>query len=515
MPLQIRMLKKALLGNRRLAWWTILPLVIAAVPMIVIADGGFYTQSKHGNPTTGIQRDTALPRGNCAQCHTSHAQNSQDFGLWMASDNTLCFTCHSSTLGSYFGQTTFSASGHAASIAGFNNRPVGRCVQCHNPHGAGNTGGAFANLTARQEEQVCFTCHGTGFRPQGAADIQTQVSKRYSHLVANFQRLHDDAAEIGSVGISPNPTLSGSSRHVECSDCHNTHYARTAPRSARSSNIGEMLLGSWGVRPIFSGAAWMQPTSYVVERFQSTTTEYESYLCFKCHSNWAWGNTAPYTADGMLQTNSAMEFSPNNPAYHNVIGQPAASVPTDDVVYGSANPPAYINQWGPNSAMACSDCHASDPSSGTVRGSHGSNFSFMLKKRFKAQAGATDNTGRSGTSADLCFDCHDWNTYGQGGNGSATNFRKESDNLHRMSDHAEAGCFQCHSAVPHGFKRKHMIVYVTDGSPYYQSDPVNYSMKKGGILAYSPSNNGMYQENNCKAACHDGHQSANPTNPLP
>lgn len=514
MPLQIKKLKTSALHGRR-AWLAALLLAAVAVPVIVVADGGFYTQTKHGNPTTGVQRDSTLPSGSCTQCHIGHGQNPQDFGLWTTNDNTLCFSCHSNASGSYFGQTTYSLSGHSVSASSFNNRLVGRCVQCHNPHGAGDVRGAYANLTARLEEQVCFNCHGTGFKPQGAMDIQTQVNKRYSHAVANFQRLHDDTAEFNSVGVSPNPLLSGSSRHVECADCHDTHYARATAKPARSSNIGETLLGSWGVRPNYSGAAWQSPTSYVVERFQSTSTEYECYLCFKCHSNWSWGNAAPYTADGMIETNTAMEFSPANPAYHNVTGQPTSAVPTEDLVYGTANPPAYINQWSPNSAMACSDCHAGDPTSGNASGSHGSNYSFMLKKRFKAQAGAVDNTGRSGTQSDLCFDCHDWNTYGEGGNGNATNFRKDSDNLHRMSEHARAGCFQCHSAVPHGSKRKHMIVYVTDGLPYYQSDPINYSMKKGGIQAYSPANGGAYSENNCKAGCHDGHQHSNPANPLP
>jgi predicted CXXCH cytochrome family protein len=499
----------------RLAGRACLLLAAIALPVSLFADGGFYTQTKHGSPTLGVQRDLAQPQGDCTQCHTSHGTNPQDFGLWVANDDNLCFTCHATEAGTYSGQTAYSQSGHSVSTVTFNQRPVGLCVQCHNPHGAGDSRGMFPKLTAQLEEKNCYTCHGSSLRPQGAQDIETPSRQRYGHAVANFERLHNDAAEFGSIGGRPNQFLSGASRHVECADCHNTHTGKTAPRLARSSNIGELMLGTWGVRPVFSGTAWIAPSSYVTERFQSTSTELESYLCFKCHSDYAWGNQAPYTADGMLESNNALEFNPNNPAYHNVTGQPELSVPSEDFVFGTASPPAYINQWGPNSAMACSDCHAGDPSTGDVQGSHGSMFSFLLKKRFKAQAGAIDNTGATGTQSDACFDCHDWNTYGQGGTGTATNFRKDTGNLHSLAGHAQAGCFQCHSAVPHGFKRKHMIVYVTDGAPYYQSDPINYTLQKGGIQAYSHQDGGAYTVNSCKAGCHDAHQTATPVNPLP
>lgn len=509
------MKSKPLAKRSRLVWQAILVFVAVSVPVSLFADGGLFTQTTHGSPTQGVQRDLSLPQGSCTQCHTSHGSNPQDFGLWTTNDNTLCFTCHSTDLRSYTGQTAYSLSGHSVSTATQNSRLVGQCVQCHNPHGAGDSRGLFPNLTAQLEEKVCYACHGSSIRPTGAKDIQTPSTQRYGHLVGNYERVHNDADEFASAGGRPNVHLSGASRHVECADCHNTHVARTTPRADRSSNIGESMLGTWGVRPIYSLSAWSAPSSYVTERFQNTATEYEGYLCFKCHSDYAWGTVAPYTADGMLESNTALEFSPSNPAYHNVLGQSDSQVPSEDFVFGSASPPAYINQWGPNSAMACSDCHSSDPASSGVRGSHGSSFSFLLKQRFTAQAGAFNNTGKSGTQSDLCFDCHDWNTYGQGGSGTQTNFRSGSDNLHAMSQHAQAGCFQCHSAVPHGFKRKHMIVYVTDGAPYYQSDPINYSLKKGGIQAYAHENGGAYTENSCKAGCHDGHQTSNPVNPLP
>lgn len=512
MPQQVSSPRTRVSASRPVRIW--LAALVVAWPVGALADGGVFAQTKHGSPTLGVQRDLTLPKGNCVQCHTNHGDNPLDFGLWTINDNTLCFTCHSTALRSYSGQTGITLSGHATSLSTLNQIPVGRCVQCHNPHGAGDTRGPFPNLAARPEEQVCYTCHGTGFRPQGAVDIQTPSTKRYAHSVSSYERLHNDAAEFSSAATSPNPLLSGANRHVECEDCHNTHVGKTARRPDRSSNIGEVLLGSWGVRPVYGGA-WMAAPSYIPERFQSTATEYESFLCFKCHSSYAFGNAAPYTSDGMLETDSAMEFNPANASFHNVTGQPSISVPTEAFVNGTARPPAYINQWDPKSAMACTDCHTSDPGSGGARGAHGSSYAFVLKKRFKAQAAASDNTGSAGTQSDLCFDCHDWNTYGSGGTGTDTNFSQGTDNLHRLAAHANAGCFQCHSAVPHGFKRKHMIAYVSDGAPYYQSDATNYVLTKGGIEAYQPALGGAYTQNNCKAGCHEGHQHSTPVNPLP
>jgi predicted CXXCH cytochrome family protein len=491
-----------------------LAILLLSLALFAWADNGRYGDSAHGNPTTGARRDLTLSAGNCLQCHDGHGTNPRNFGLWTENDNNLCFTCHGNEARTYPGQTGFQAGGHSASTAEFDGRPVGLCVQCHNPHGAGDAGGAYPLLTARLEEQACFRCHGSGPRPLHAADIESRTDQPYAHRVMDTERLHHDWNESTAVASNPHPLLSGANRHVECADCHNAHSVRSATRPMRSSNIGEMLLGAWGVRPTFPTAPWTAPLTYTIEPF-TDTTKLEYYLCLKCHSNWAWGTTAPFTMDGTRQTNIAMEINPANPAFHNVTGQAAIDVPSDDVIFGTATPPDYANGWGPNSAMACTDCHADDPAAGNARGPHGSPNNFLLKKRFKAETGAFDNTGAAGTQNDLCFECHNWNTYGSGGGGSATNFRKENDNLHAKSEHAAYGCFYCHSAVPHGFKRKHMIVYATDEAPYYQGEPLNNAAEQGGIVAYEPAAGGAYTDNNCQTGCHENHQQANPVNPLP
>jgi predicted CXXCH cytochrome family protein len=369
---------------------------------------------------------------------------------------------------------------------------VGYCVQCHNPHGAGSSGKAYNHLTASDEEQVCFACHGAGVSPINALDMQIQMNKLYTHQISYNQGLHDDYAESTSPAVKPNPLLSGSNRHVECADCHNAHFGRQTLHAAQSSNIGDIILGTWGIRPTYSGAQWTTATAYTVQRFQDTASEYEYYLCLKCHSDWAWGASAPYTKDGVTETNVAVEINPANAAYHNVTGQPVAAVP-------ASNGGAYIAPWTHSSAMSCSDCHGSDPASSIV-GPHASSYSFMLKAPIQARLNAAGNTGTAGTSSHLCFSCHDWNTYGPGGTGTQTNFTDTSlQNLHTQAEHATSnGCFQCHTVVPHGFNRPHMIVYTTDPSPYFIGG-------NQGIVAYTTTNPGAYAETSCTTAgtgCH-------------
>ena len=116
----------------------------------------------------------------------------------------------------------------------------------------------------------------------------------------------------------------------------------------------------------------------------------------------------------------------------------------------------------------------------------------MLKKRFKAVSGALDNTGQEGTQGDLCFECHDWNTYSKNASGDNTNFYTSAGgsggrNLHAKPGHsAKSGCFTCHAAVIHGFKRKHFITYEVDGTPYYKG-PIGE-----GLQAWSHNNNRDY-----------------------
>ena len=399
----------------------------------------------------------------------------------------------------------------AVSASTFNGEPVGWCLQCHTPHGKSDAGELIPNLNKLLEDDVCWQCHDASGPPE-AVNIKAQNDKTYSHNVTFYSMKHDDWDEWMWPDDTPNEMLSGDNRHVECEDCHNDHYSKSGLHTIGNSEIPEVLLGAWGIRPTYGSTPWVTAISYEKVRFTDTTNYLEYYLCLKCHSDWAWGLFPPTTYDGTVQTNHAIEFNPNNPAYHNVAGEPAVNVPTDDVVYGTSIAPAYKGVWGPNSEMICTDCHSNDETASFATGPHGSNYNYMLKKRFKAVAGASDNTGQDGTSGDLCFECHEWSTYSKNATGTNTNFcRSEggsgggSRNLHAKPGHSDkAGCFACHAAVIHGFKRKHFITYEIDGPPYYKG-PVGE-----GIQAWAPNEQRNYSKNNCRANCHPGHANANP-----
>ena len=484
-----------------------------------------YESTRHGNAATGIWRIADQPRGDCTHCHDEHASRDgvptsggpYDYLLFKPNNNNLCYTndgtgpCHAGQIRSYFGETTFANSTHGATTSTYNGKPVGWCLQCHTPHGESDAGGLFPNLNKLLEDNVCWPCHDS-FGPPGAVNIKAQNDKQYAHDVTDFSRKHDDWDEWSETSNTPNPKVSGTNRHVECEDCHNDHYSTSGLHTQGNSEIPEVLLGAWGVRPIYGLTPWVTASSYEKVRFTDTVNYFEYYLCLKCHSDWAWGSTPPTTTDGTTQTNHAIEFNPNNPAYHNVTGQLAANVPTDDVVYGTSDPLGYINGWEPNSEMICTDCHSNDESASLATGPHGSIHNYMLKKRFRAVAGGQDNTGQDGTQDDLCFECHDWNTYSRNATNSNTNFAKGHGfrNLHAKVGHTEkSGCFTCHAAVIHGLNRKHLIVYETDGLPYYKGPPGE------GLEAWQHNGERNYQAGDCRASCHTGHENRNPPNPEP
>jgi predicted CXXCH cytochrome family protein len=492
------------------------------------AAGGFYTSGAHGDADTGVYRISGEPLGDCVHCHYEHASydgahisGTDDYLLFTTNDNGLCFAsdgagpCHADQTDTYFGEVIYNNSTHGYTTVTFNGKPVGWCLQCHTPHGEGDNYGIFPNLNRMLEDNVCWQCHDA-FGPADAVNIKAQNDKPYAHNVTMFSRKHDDWDEWEEMTHTPNPKLSGSNRHVECEDCHNDHYSRSGLHTIGNSEIPEVLLGAWGIRPTYGSTPWVTASSYEKVRFVNTTDYLEYYLCLKCHSDWAWGDDdseAPTTTDGTLQTNHAVEFNPNNPSYHNVIGEPAANVPTDDTVIGTTDSLAYIGGWGPNSEMICTDCHSNDESASLATGPHGSIYNYMLKKRFKAVSGALDNTGQEGTQGDLCFECHDWNTYSKNASGDNTNFYASSGasggrNLHAKPGHsAKAGCFTCHAAVIHGFKRKHFITYEVDGPPYYKG-PIGE-----GLQAWAHNDNRDYTKNDCRANCHQGHAIANPPDP--
>lgn len=251
------------------------------------------------------------------------------------------------------------------------------------------------------------------------------------------------------------------------------------------------------------------------------TREYE--ICMKCHSDYGYSdtNTFPYadlpevggaglTARGtnalINYTNQAREFQ--SPSTHK------GELPsTSDSGAGSAYSANNHRSWHPvidntgrtgiirgngldisntfnlpwsnsvgTETMYCSDCHGSNVNSTTsvipdsadptraTWGPHGSSNNFILK-------GAWDGvTGTGQQSTGLCFKCHDYASYAQGtgGGGKRTGFwltdlNQDGHQLHVDRITADGGvgsrCDWCHTAVPHGWKNKALLVNLNDVGP--------------------------------------------------
>ncbi|MDH4101730.1 MAG: hypothetical protein OEV28_14290, partial [Nitrospirota bacterium] len=96
-----------------------------------------------------------------------------------------------------------------------------------------------------------------------------------------------------------------SSRHVECTDCHNPHAASKEPRNlitwrpnpfdptggSFGGQVGGANKGVWGIEPTYDSSGWKAPTKFTVLE----TSENMYQFCFKCHSAYAYGAGSSYS----------------------------------------------------------------------------------------------------------------------------------------------------------------------------------------------------------------------------
>lgn len=370
-------------------------------------------------------------------------------------------------------------------------------------------------------------------------------------------------------------------RHAECTDCHNPHRAMknalfnglaastqgTHPHTAGHSNIASgALRGIWGVEPLYGSSAFLSlPTSYIVkdgdggtgasDAVTSAHLTREYQICLKCHSDFGYddsglypigsrpnlgssgGGTPPGVNDLQQYTNQAMEFQAplsdrgaqlgNHRSWHPVIAETGRSAAIRNMS-GSSN--LFLAPWNGtdigSQTMYCTDCHGSNTVPGSTEpigtnpwGPHGSNNDFILKGPWDQNSGA-DNSG-------ICFRCHSHTNYATEDNegdrsGFESGFGGEKDsNLHAL--HAKeldqnVQCSWCHTAVPHGWKNKALLVNLNDvgaeaglaggtevsissqGQTYTQGP--YYLNSKLKILNFATSGN--WQESDCGSAGGEG-----------
>lgn len=405
---------------------------------------------------------------------------------------------------------TFTTSGHytTSSVA------KATCDNCHDPHGsnhdallawttpstwttapAGISGRSRDNTDTRSAQSyLCLNCHGnatTGLAAYLGAtapaangvqmDVGTALNATYGHgPMIQADAVHHDNETTANLGAG--------NRHAECVDCHDPHSAKAGVSTTGTAVGGAVLSGAIGVKPVWSATNWTAPTGYTSYELAGASGDYESYLCFKCHSSSVnlTGVNAPSSSltEGTFQeTNIALEFNPYNYSGHNVVATSTANYPWPKTSFPNGYTWATPNLslatgWSSTSGMVCSDCHSY---SGTgARGPHGSSVKYMI-----IGGDGTDwwaKTMSSGWSTTMCARCHTTRT---------------SNTTHNASDHNSYQCQDCHIRIPHGWKRPRMLRYATtDSMPY--SDPTNTGLTAVALKSYTANGPG---ENDCGSNC--------------
>ncbi|MDA3788887.1 MAG: hypothetical protein PF503_10390 [Desulfobacula sp.] len=331
----------------------------------------------------------------CTACHNPHDNTFEKFLVTSTQYSGLCTACHS--------RTGWNLSSHSVSSAPWNGQGTNPwpdttyttvaqngCNNCHTSHSAG---GKERLLHYAFEEDNCLTCHNSNV---ASKNIETQLTKQYTHPVQNFTNDHD-AAESFVSGTVPD--------HVECVDCHNPHQADN------SASPGP---------PLISGAS--KGVLGIDSNGQEITEVQNLYsVCFKCHGDNNVISAFPITRQ-IDQLNTRLEFAPGNPSFH-----PVESMGINPDV------PSLLPGYTKNSIISCTDCHNNDEATGP-KGPHGSSYKFLLERNYNTN----DYTTETPFEYDLCYKCH-----------SRTSLMEDKSGfVHQEHLGHQTPCSACHD--PHG-----------------------------------------------------------------
>jgi predicted CXXCH cytochrome family protein len=380
---------------------SILSITFALLLATPVSAGGdqVFQLTAHGNAATGVNRLSSAPVGHCIQCHpTRQSPAAMSPVLFAANDNGLCFTCHaaSGAAGVYAGQTAWVSSVHANAPAMRWPGPtpaarpagdVGKCLNCHTPHGSRDGQGLVPNLEYFREEALCIACHDAS--GPANTNILSELSKVSAHPTVPTVGVHV-TAEGGT-----RTAFGVGKRHAECTDCHNPHAATATEKLAGTSRV-QVTNGVAGAVPGFT---------FVPQTNSGAVKEYE--LCFKCHSSW--------TTQPAGQSDLSMVFNPANESFHPVEG---AGKGTTTQLTASLAAGTGLPHLTTTSVVTCSDCHNSDALPTTVSlaasytgtaatGPHGSAYAPVLRASYRLglKARSTVNDFATADFA-LCFICH-------------------------------------------------------------------------------------------------------------
>ncbi len=448
------------------------------------------TDAAHKNPTLLPLEATTANLG-CLTCHDVHRSPVSDARLLRLTNSVaVCVDCHvqSDTLtpAAHLDATnsaTLWPGGRYGSLMPARTSPAdrGTCLNCHPVHGWPDTASPtnhYPRLLADFEENLCFTCHGTN--GPATKQVQADFAKTRHHPVRDSQQ---------ALG-----------RSVECTDCHNSHIARTGglvytnTATASRNHVVGPILGVSGVAVNYSSLANFQSVTTnlytLIPASPGATNEYQ--ICLKCHSTYAWGTGAPpngLSPNGSVatpvSTDNAQEFSPNNKSGHPIVTG-LDNYPNSTAVGGKKGllAAAMKAPWNVNlgqQTMMCTDCHNTDAAEPAAQGPHGSAAQFILRG---PNANNWPNITLANYTTSWCANCHNKSTHAG----------------HSQGDHSGAQCYVCHIVIPHGGKVSRLIAISGGGMPSRYA--YNNNLSTVGMQQFTKAATGSYSENNnCKTSC--------------
>ena len=328
-----------------------------------------------------------------------------------------------------------------------------------------------------------------GFGAQGSllapATITWQVPV-FGHRVAAFQGLSRPSL------MDETPAYLSANRHVECEDCHNPHAAGNVSRAWAGANTNRIganspLAGVFGRAPSYPATTadsatlasrWVTPTAYSTV----VTSTFEYQICFRCHSGANpgfienWGPTDP----AKTWTNVALEFNPDNAAFHPVVSRvnttaaPGRSRIPRQTTHMRApwNRPPAEGGVGVQT-MQCSDCHRSNIMTATSQGPHGSAIRHLLRGTWPTRRADGEGVNPSAdmwwlaAGADytglLCNVCHNMDVVDD-------LFEAHTRGGHRGNPNGI--CINCHITIPHGGA---LHGFIGDGGGAVSTMPARYA----------------------------------------
>ena len=231
----------------------LITLMLVAASLVVFTQSdviawysGKYTESAHGNSTSGVNRSglSDYSVGNCTHCHEQHASmggsshTAYDFGLFAPNNPTsqtdnFCFQCHKGAgsvqvggitnydYGATFGGGTanftnikdaFSASGSSHNLAAIQSHAISKvpdftsdnnpCTTCHNPHTAqDNT--SFEPSGRGGIKTAVRNMNGLEFRPTNLWGDEDKTTSGYNERIRDVTSKYKSPYRVGKTTYEP------------------------------------------------------------------------------------------------------------------------------------------------------------------------------------------------------------------------------------------------------------------------------------------------------------------------